>query len=99
MGGRALQFLQATVIMQTRSMNHAIVFYSRGYITFLGCQRKYLREQRIIAAHTGFNCWRMLRRMRYLLIVFLTGSLNTTVAAGAACRSGVQHTVGNTIHV
>lgn len=30
-------------------MNHVIVFYSRGYITFLGCQGKYLRVQRIIA--------------------------------------------------
>lgn len=93
MGSGALQFLQATVIMQTRSMNHVIVFYSRGYITFLGCQGKYLREQRIIAQDLIVGeCY------GYLLIVCLTGSLNTTVAACAACCYGEKHTVGNMIH-
>lgn len=67
MGSGALQFPQAPVIMQTRSMNHVIVFYSRRYITFLGCQGEYLREQHIIAARPGFNCSSMLEGFSHCL--------------------------------
>lgn len=78
MGNGALHFPQAPAIMQTGSANHVIVFYGRRCITSLGCQRGYPGEQHIIAARTGFNCW---RDFLIVCLTALTGTVVSTVSA------------------
>lgn len=45
MGSRALQFPQAPVIMESRSITNVTVLCGRRYITSLSCQGEYLEEQ------------------------------------------------------
>lgn len=90
----ALQFPQAPIIMQTEGMNHVIVFHGRRYITFLECQGEYLREQRIIAAHTGSNCWSMLKGFSYCLLDCTSSHRRAQIVS---CSCAVKY-VRNMIH-